>query len=93
MPKAHLHAVGDGEAPSTKRARAPKTVSKAAESGDRLELLLATRTRVAKAVENEDTPARDLAALTRRLLEIAKEIEVLQAAKDAADQDEHARGR
>lgn len=87
MPKAHLHAVGADEAPQ-KRPRTPKTVSKAAESGDRLELLLATRTRVAKAVENEDTPARDLAALTRRLLEIAKEIEVLESAKRAADQDE-----
>ena len=63
----------------------PKTVTKAAADGDRLELLVAVRERVAKAVEDTDTPARDLAALTRRLLEVAKDIEMLQAAKEKED--------
>jgi len=45
------------------------------------------RDRVAKAVEDEDTPARDLAALTRRLLEIAKDIDVLEAAAKKAERD------
>jgi hypothetical protein len=40
------------------------------------------RARVATAVEDPDTPARDLASLTRRLLEIAKEIEAIDAATD-----------
>ncbi|ORV88540.1 hypothetical protein [Mycobacterium gordonae] len=42
------------------------------------------RERVAKAVSSPDCPPRDLAALTRRLQEIAKEIEVLdeRAAQD-----------
>lgn len=71
-------------------AKAPtktKTVSTAAADGDRLELLVAVRDRVAKAVEDADTPARDLAALTRRLLEVAKDIEILKAAKDQEEND------
>jgi hypothetical protein len=42
------------------------------------------RSRVATAVEDPNTPARDLAALTRRLMEIAKDIEAM----DARDKDE-----
>lgn len=63
------------------------TVTAAAKDGDRLDLLLTTRDRIAIAVEDVDTPARDLAALTRRLLEIAKEIDVLKAAAEKADRD------
>ena len=43
---------------------------------------MAVRFRVAMAVEDPATPARDLAALTRRLLEIAKEIESIDATED-----------
>jgi len=69
----------------------PHTVTTAAASGSRLDLLIATRDRVAKAVEDADTPARDLAALTRRLLEMVKEIEVLEAsAAKAAEDRKHA---
>ena len=85
---AHLHAVKAG----TKARPSPPvkhTVTSAAKDGDRLELLIALRDRVAVAVENIETPARDLASLTRRLQEIAKEIEVLMAAaKKAAEQRE-----
>lgn len=42
---------------------------------------MALRARVAKAVENPETPARDLAALTRRLQEIAKEIAAIDLAQ------------
>lgn len=65
--------------------RKPKTVTQAADNGTRLELLRAMRTRVATAVENPNTPARDLAALTRRLLEIAKDIELLEGAAEQED--------
>ncbi|WP_094359927.1 hypothetical protein [Mycobacterium marinum] len=65
----------------------PKSVAVAAASGNHLELLLAMRERVAKAVSSPDCPPRDLAALTRRLQEIAKEIDVLKAraSQDPAD--------
>jgi hypothetical protein len=76
-----LRAVTDGEKPAADRSK-PKTVSVAAEGGNRRELLVAMRARVAKAVEDPNTPARDLAALTRRLLEIAKEIEAIDVAAE-----------
>lgn len=45
----------------------------------RRELLVAMRSRIATAVDDEKTPPRDLAALTRRLMEIAKEVEAIDA--------------
>ena len=65
---------------------AAKRVGAAAKGGDRLELLVAMRDRIAKAVESDDTPPRDLASLSRRLQEIAKEIDVLKAAKAQEEQ-------
>ena len=56
-------------------------IVEAAESGNQVELLKAMQTRVAKAVDDPSTPARDLAALTRRLLEITREIEALTASE------------
>lgn len=53
-------------------------VTEAAASGDHLKLLIAMRERIAKAIADEDCHARDLAALTRRLQEIAKEIEEIK---------------
>ena len=66
-----LRAVKPGE-----RSR-ERTVLQAAKSGDQRDLLVAMRTRVAKAVQDPETPARDLASLTKRLMEIAKEIEAI----------------
>ena len=40
-----------------------------------------THVRIAEAVENPRTPARDLAALTRRQMEISKEIEQMRREK------------
>ena len=68
----------DTPAPAPAR---PKSVTKAAAEGTRRELLVAMRSRVATAVEDGGTPARDLAALTRRLMEIAREIEAIDAAE------------
>jgi hypothetical protein len=53
-------------------------VAAAAASGDHLKLLIAMRERVALAITDEECPPRDLAALTRRLQDIAKEIAELQ---------------
>lgn len=55
------------------------SITEAAEAGDHRELLVATRARVAKAVEDPNCPPRDLAALTRRLTEINREIEAIDA--------------
>lgn len=56
------------------------TVSQAAAAGDRRALLVAMRDRVARSVESDGTSARDLAALTRRLIEIDDLILAIDAA-------------
>lgn len=75
MARQQLRAVKPGE---TAKKR-PMTVTKAASEGSQRDLLVAVRDRVAKDVESPNTPARDLAALTRRLMEITKEIEAIDA--------------
>lgn len=68
------------------RAKAKQpTVLEAAESGDYLTELLALRRRIASAVTDVNTPARDLAALTRRQLEISREIQALRS-QDEGDE-------
>lgn len=54
-----------------------KSVADAARSGDRRELLVAMRDRIAKTISDPDCPPRDLASLTRRLQDIAREIDLL----------------
>jgi len=80
--KPPLKIVGD-EAPP--QPRVLMTVKAAAEAGDRRRLLAALRTRIATDIDNANTPPRDLAALSRRLLEIAREIEALDAETKADD--------
>jgi hypothetical protein len=85
-PKKGLRALGENEKPPA--AAKVKGVLEAAEGGNQLELLVSMRNRVAKAVQDPNCPPRDLAALTRRLQEIAREIEAIEAkAKQEADED------
>lgn len=75
-------------APDEVPAKAEKlTVAQAAASGDHRALLVAMRERIAQTVSNPDCPPRDLAALTRRLQDVAKEIEALdlRAKEEGAD--------
>ncbi len=53
------------------------SVTEAARSGTPRELLVAMRDRIAIDVEAPNTPSRDLAALSRRLIEITKEIDAI----------------
>lgn len=71
-----LRAVKPGE-----KAAKPQTVAQAAASGDHKALLVAMRTRIAQTVSDPDCPPRDLAALTRRLDDIAKQIHALELAE------------
>ena len=84
--KTGLRSVAPGEkAPAVVT---PSTVTQAASSGTTRDLLVTMRDRVAKDVENANTPARDLAALTKRLLEIVRDIEAIDArSKQEADND------
>lgn len=63
------------------------TVSAAVVDGDRREQLEAMRKRIAKAIDSDEIRGADLASLSRRLMEIGKELEVLAAAEkqEAAD--------
>lgn len=71
-----------------------KSLADLLKSDDKRELLTAMRERVATALADPNTPARDLAALTRRQMEIAREIasmdaeERQEAAEDAEAADE-----
>lgn len=79
----HLRAVPVAPAVKRKSKRTPHTVATAAKDGDKLDLLIAMRDRIAKAVSDESCPPRDLAALTRRLDDIVEKIGVLEAAAKA----------
>ena len=85
--KTPLRSVSPGEKAPSKPAK-PRSISEAAEGGDPRELLVAMRRRVAKTVEDPNCPPRDLAALTRRLQEINREIEAIdERAKQEAAED------
>jgi len=85
-----LHIAKPAGAPAPPRSTRPKTVAEAAASGTHRELLMATRDRIAKTVSSDDCPPRDLAALSRQLVLLAKEIEALDLAEKAeADRSGH----
>ena len=81
--KRTLRAVSAGEKPPAPSK--PKTVTEAAKSGTTRELLSATRDRIAVAVEDPNTPARDLAALSKRLMETVREIEAIDARTEESE--------
>ncbi len=72
-----LRSVGEDETAPLKRP--PSTVSEAAETGTSRDLLVTMRARIAKAVDDPNTLARDLAALTKRLVEVVRDIEAIDA--------------
>lgn len=77
--KPPLRAVGAGETAPAGPKTPAKTVTQAAKDGTARELLVAVRDRIATAVESPKTSPRDLAALTRRLAEVVREIELIDA--------------
>ena len=84
----HLQVVKPDAPRPRRQVKRAMTVTKAAKDGSTRDLLVAMRDRVAKDVENPNTPARDLAALTRRLMEITKEIDAIDArAAEEAGED------
>lgn len=76
-----LRAVGPDEMP------VKLSVAQAAATGDHRSLLVSMRERIASAVSDPECPPRDLAALTRRLQDISKEIEAidLRAKEEGSD--------
>ena len=89
-PKTSLRAVMPGE---TKRH--PMTVSEAVERGSLRDQYVAMRARIAKAIDAPVIRGADLAALSRRMHELGREIAVLDARESeegdggTATPDEH----
>ena len=79
MATKRLRAVAPGESPPARKRT--KNVTEAAKGGDHRELLVAMRDRIAAAVSNPDCPPRDLASLTKRLQDIARDIAAIDAQK------------
>lgn len=75
-----LRAVGEGE---TAPPKPPKNVAEAAKNGTPRELLVAMRDRIAITVADPTCMARDLAALTKRLQDVANAIEAMDAREDS----------
>lgn len=90
MPRKPLRVVDPGETVPAEKL----SVDQAAATGNHRKLLVAMRERIAKAVADPNCPPRDLAALTRRLQDVAKELETLdlkakqEAGEDGASPDE-----
>lgn len=88
--KPNLRAVTDVDKP----VRKILSILEAAEFGSRLDELVAMRRRIAKALDSDDTSPRDLSSLSRRQIEISKEIDALkkqldeEATHDADTSDE-----
>jgi hypothetical protein len=61
-----------------------RSIKDAAANGSRRDLLVAMRDKVASDLD-DGVPPRDLASLTRRLLEITKEIEAIDAGEKGDD--------
>lgn len=83
--KTPLRAVGaDEKAPPVR----PESVSKAVEDGSPRDVNIAMQDRIAKAIDAEDIRGADLAALSRRLIELRKELAAMDAqAKEAAEDE------
>lgn len=89
MARSHIRAVGPDETAAEPEVPAvPKTVLEAAESGDRMAEMAAMRRVIAKALDNELTSPRDLAALSRRQIELSREIDALRRQKAEEDAED-----
>ncbi len=71
---ARLRAVDPDE-----RAAVPVSVEEAAGLGDTLGELRRTRLVIARKLDDPNCPARDIASLSKRLMEVAREIEAIEA--------------
>ncbi|WP_144627603.1 hypothetical protein [Arthrobacter woluwensis] len=85
--KKHLRAAGpEDEAAEAAKLAEPLTVASAATKSHLL-LLCALRDKIADQIDT-GVPPRDLAALSKRLVDLAKEIEALEAKEAQEDEEE-----
>lgn len=77
--KAPLRAVAADEKAAPPK---PLTIAEAASSGSTRDVLVASRDRIAKALDDPNIAARDLASNSKRLMELIREIEALDAREE-----------
>jgi hypothetical protein len=77
--KSALRAVAPDEKPPPKRPAKPQTIAQAASGGSTRDVLVASRDRIARALDDPNIAARDLASNSKRLMEIIREIEAIDA--------------
>ena len=75
--KAPLRAVTADEKPAAPAK--PLTISEAAKGGSTRDVLVASRDRIARALDDPNIAARDLASNSKRLMEIIRDIEAIDA--------------
>ena len=82
--KSPLRAIRPDEAPKL----SPRTIEEASVAGSALDELKLTRARIARTLDDPNCPPRDLASLSKRLMEIGREVEAIEAkARQEADED------
>jgi hypothetical protein len=81
--KTALRAVGADEKPAR-----PESVSAAVQAGSPRDVNIAMQDRIAKAIDADDIRGADLAALSRRLHELRKELAAMDAQAQEAVEDE-----
>lgn len=83
---ASLRVVSEADEP--RRKSAPSTVAQAVKDGSSKDVLMTLRARIAQTIDDPGTPPRDLAALSRRLVDIDKELRSM----DVAEREEEVQG-
>ena len=83
---ASLRVVSEADEP--RRKSAPSTVAQAVKDGSSKDVLMTLRARIAQTIDDPGTPPRDLAALSRRLVDIDKELRSM----DVAEREEAVQG-
>ena len=81
MTKQKLKAVQLDIKPQTTKKKKTDTVTSAAQNGTQKDSLVALRDRIAKAIDDPATPARDLTSLSKRLLDVNKELSLIESAE------------
>lgn len=81
----NLRAVKADETAAPKR---PESVASAVTDGSQRDVNIAMQDRIARAIDAEDIKGADLAALSRRLIELRKELAALDAQAREVAEDE-----
>src|SRR5690606_11570887 len=74
--------------PDERQAAVPKSIEEAALAGSQLDELRLTRARIARTLDDPNCPPRDLASLAKRLMELGREVDSIEAkARQEAAED------